>query len=65
MPLAGCLVNGSYVCGANATANLYHDFEQTPTGDCGKGVQCGEYVFNHRNVTSPAGPGLESFLLGE
>jgi len=27
----------------------YHDFEQTPGGDCGKGVKCGEYVFNHRN----------------
>lgn len=42
---------GVYSCGATATANLYHDFEQTPRGDCGDGVECGEYVFDHRNRT--------------
>lgn len=60
MPLANCSpAPGVYVCGPNATDNLYHDFEQTPSGDCGVGVQCGEYVFNHRNES------LRSFLLGE
>lgn len=50
MPYANCSSSpGVYICGPNATTNLYHDFEQTPTGDCGEGVQCGEYVFNHRN----------------
>ena len=42
---------GEYVCGDNATGNLYHDFEQTPHGDCGVGVECGEYVFDHRNAS--------------
>jgi hypothetical protein len=71
MPLAGCMPSpGLYVCGPNATQNLYHvrlpsaprpaflfslareffltafpvpqDFEQTPHGDCGEGVECGE-----------------------
>jgi hypothetical protein len=42
MPYANCSsAPGVYVCGPNATANLYHDFEQTPSGDCGAGVQCG------------------------
>jgi hypothetical protein len=50
---------GEYVCGPNATQNLYHDFEQTPHGDCGLGVECGEYVFNHLNTS------LTDFLLGE
>ena len=60
MPYANCSTSpGVYVCGPNATMNLYHDFEQTPTGNCGVGVQCGEYVFNHRNTS------LSSFLLGE
>jgi len=35
--------------GNTATTNLYHDFGQTPSGDCGVGVQCGEYLFDHRN----------------
>lgn len=60
MPLAGCMPSpGQYVCGPNATQNLFHDFEQTPKGDCGVGVECGEYVFNHRNAS------LIDFLLGE
>lgn len=60
MPYANCsTAPGVYVCGPNATTNLYHDFEQTPSGDCGFGVQCGEYVFNHRNES------LRSFLVGE
>jgi hypothetical protein len=60
MPYAGCMPSpGHYICGVNATQNLYHDFEQTPRGDCGAGVQCGEYVFNHRNAS------LTNFLLGE
>lgn len=60
MPLAGCMPTpGEYVCGPNATQNLYHDFEQTPHGDCGTGVECGEYVFNHLNAS------LTDFLLGE
>lgn len=43
MPLAGCMPSpGNYVCGPNATQNLYHDFEQTPHGDCGYGIECGE-----------------------
>ena len=60
VPLAGCMPSpGEYVCGPNATQNLYFDKEQTPSGDCGNGVQCGEYVFDHRNAS------LRSFLLGE
>ena len=52
MPKKGCMPSpGHYTCGANATDNLYHDFEQTPHGDCGKGIECGEYVFNHRNAS--------------
>jgi hypothetical protein len=38
-------------CGPNATQNLYHDFEETPRGDCGIGVECGEYVFDLRNAS--------------
>lgn len=59
MPLANCSpAPGVYVCGGNASDNLYHDYEQTPTGDCGVGVRCGEYVFNHRNASL-----LTDFLL--
>ncbi len=61
MPLKGCNPSpGVYTCGPNATNNLYHDFEQTPRGDCGEGVECGEYVFNHRNASL-----LTDFLLKE
>lgn len=43
MPNKGCNPSpGVYTCGPNATTNLYHDFEQTPHGDCGKGIECGE-----------------------
>lgn len=62
MPLAGCSpAPGVYVCGPNATQNLYHDFEQTPSRalDCGRGVECGEYVFNHRNAS------LRAWLLAD
>jgi hypothetical protein len=60
MPYAGCNpAPGVYTCGDNATVNLYHDHEQTPTGDCGVGIECGEYVFNHRNAS------LTDFLLGD
>ena len=60
MPLAGCMPTpGNYVCGPNATQNLFHDFEQTPHGDCGVGIECGEYVFNHRNSS------LINFLLSD
>ena len=42
---------------------MYHDFKQTPrNGDCGKGVECGEYVFNHRN--SSLRPRLINTFLG-
>ena len=64
MPLAGCMPQpGVYVCGPNATQNLYHDFEETPSahsvdGRCGAGVECGEYVWNHRNAS------LIDFFLG-
>ena len=54
---------GEYVCGENATDNLYHDFEQTPRGDCGKGVERGEYVFDHRN-TSLRGWLINTMFLG-
>jgi len=37
--------------GNTATTNLYHDFGQTPSGDCGNGVECGEYLFDHRNAS--------------
>jgi len=86
VPLKGCSpAPGEYVCGPDATQNLFHvrgprrraprplgraggrfnrsaraltapppphpsqDFEQTPRGDCGVGIECGEYVFDHRN----------------
>jgi len=45
--------------GNTATTNLYHDFGQTPGGDCGNNVQCGEYLFDHRNDT------LREFLINE
>jgi hypothetical protein len=63
MPLAGCMPQpGNYVCGPNASQNLYHDTEQTPhanTFNCGVGVACGEYVFNHLNSS------LRDFFLGD
>jgi hypothetical protein len=46
LPFANCT---AHTCGPNATQNLYHDFEQTPRGDCGAGVECGEYLFDLRN----------------
>jgi hypothetical protein len=90
IPYQGCLdaATGEYTCKNNATgeidatANLYHDEEQTPgwTGggnggpdgvcngdikgnnasgptqsgrcDCGVGVSCGEYLWDHRNGSS-------------
>ena len=52
MPYAGCMPQpGNYICGPNVTQNLYHDFEETPKGDCGAGIECGEYVFDHRNAS--------------
>jgi hypothetical protein len=39
---------------------FYHDQEQTPTGDCGTGTPCGEYLFDHRN-----GSMLRDFLVNE
>lgn len=63
MPVAGCMPSpGVYVCGANASDNLYHDFRETPqarTFRCGVGIECGEYVFNHRNAS------LRDFFLGD
>jgi hypothetical protein len=63
MPYAGCMPTpGNYVCGPNASQNLYHDFLETPfarTFRCGVGIECGEYVFNHRNSS------LRDFFLGE
>jgi len=50
---------GVYTCGSNATTNLYHDFEQTPKGDCGFGIECGEYLFDHRNAS------LQAWLAGD
>ena len=33
MPYKGCMPTpGVYVCGPNATQNLYHDFEETSVG---------------------------------
>ena len=46
LPYKGCR---DYSCGPNATQNLYHDSELTPKGDCGLGVECGEYLFDLRN----------------
>ena len=63
MPIAGCSPSpGVFTCGENASQNLYHDFEETPaarTFRCGVGIECGEYVFNHRNAS------LRDFFLGE
>ena len=60
VPFAGCMPSpGVYTCGPNATQNLYHDFEQTPHGDCGNGVECGEYVFDARNAS------VRDFFLGD
>eukprot|EP00730_Choanoeca_flexa_P007323 TRINITY_DN12312_c0_g1_i6.p2 TRINITY_DN12312_c0_g1~~TRINITY_DN12312_c0_g1_i6.p2 ORF type:complete len:328 (+),score=59.23 TRINITY_DN12312_c0_g1_i6:2846-3829(+) len=60
MAKAGCVPrSGHYICGPNATDNLYHDFEQTPQGACGVGVECGEYVFDHRNSS------LQAWLLND
>lgn len=56
MPLANCSDrSGGFPdgrCGATASENLYRDLEQTPDQapqNCGRGVLCGEYVFNHMN----------------
>ena len=58
LPIANCTDGkGIYFCGDTATDNLYHDFLQTPTTnysstgvvDCGVGIECGEYLFDHRN----------------
>jgi hypothetical protein len=46
LPFKNCT---NYECGATATLNLYHDFLQTPRGDCGEGIECGEYLFDLRN----------------
>lgn len=51
LPYANCT---QYECGPNATANLYHDSLQTPRGDCGLGVECGEYLFDLRNESARA-----------
>jgi hypothetical protein len=51
LPYANCT---RYECGPNATANLYHDKLQTPRGDCGLGVECGEYLFDLRNESARA-----------
>ena len=63
MPIAGCMPTpGTYVCGPNASQNLYHDFEETPfphSFKCGVGIECGEYVFNHRNAS------LRDFFVGD
>ena len=60
MPLAGCMPEpGNYICGPNATQNLYHDFEQTPKGDCGEGIECGEYVCVRGNAGA-AGAGMKA-----
>ena len=50
IPKPTCL---AYDCGDNATANLWHDESQTPnaTGDCGNGVECGQYLFDLRNAS--------------
>lgn len=51
MPRKGCMPSpGEYICGDNATTNLYHDFEQTPRGDCGNGVECGEVGENNDHL---------------
>ena len=44
---------------------LYHDFEQTPRGDCGQGVECGEYLWNHSNGSMLTGFFVEEFVGGE
>jgi hypothetical protein len=46
LPYKNCT---AFDCGINATQNLYHDFLQTPRGDCGSGIECGEYLFDLRN----------------
>lgn len=52
LPFANCT---HYECGPNATLNLYHDFEQSERdGDCGLGVECGEYLFELRNKSARA-----------
>jgi hypothetical protein len=56
LPFKNCT---EYQCGPNATHNLYHDFSQTPRGDCGNGVECGEYLFDLRV------PAVQDWLAGE
>ena len=41
----GFFLHKKNTTGTDATGVLYHDFEQTPKGDCGLGVQCGEYLW--------------------
>ena len=49
---------GVYLCGPNATDNLYHDFEETPSGDCGVGVECGELEGPGRRMRARRRPSL-------
>ena len=51
LPYANCT---RHECGPSASANLYHDTLQTPRGDCGLGVVCGEYLFDLRNESARA-----------
>lgn len=39
---------GPYYQHQQGNTDLYLDYGQTPTGDCG-GITCGEYLFDHRN----------------
>ena len=40
-PLLAAVTRPAY----RGLGTLYHDFLQTPQGDCGAGVQCGEYLW--------------------
>ena len=51
--------------GPDATGTLYHDFEQTPRGDCGQGVECGEYLWNHSNGSMLTDFFVKEFVGGE
>ena len=51
--------------GDDATGQLYHDFEQTPRGDCGKGVECGEYLWNHTNGSMLTKFFVDTFIGGD
>eukprot|EP01060_Flectonema_neradi_P012834 TRINITY_DN19614_c0_g1_i1.p1 TRINITY_DN19614_c0_g1~~TRINITY_DN19614_c0_g1_i1.p1 ORF type:complete len:414 (+),score=69.34 TRINITY_DN19614_c0_g1_i1:47-1243(+) len=50
-------------CANDKCSNLYHDYLQTREGDCGEGLPCGEYLFDHRNESLRSWI-VDTFIIG-